>query len=162
MVVLLIYDYRKSAFDLFDPNLLIAKIDYQSLGSKWPAIRSCEVCQSSLCTIRKGLRWNDLPENITIKTPQRLYLLKQLKRTSVNHCSLIQFCCACVRSVLEYACQMFPTSLPVYLNFRSSRKNPEKITTIIFDRLKRRLLATAGAIIAVFDRHEKLCLELFN
>ena len=42
---------------------------------------------------------------------KRRCILKQLKRTDVDSLSLIQFCCACIRSILEYACQSLFSSL---------------------------------------------------
>ena len=48
--------------------------------------------------------------------PKRIYLLKQLKRADVDPKSLIRFYCSCIRSVLEYVCQAFHTSLLQYLS----------------------------------------------
>ena len=41
----------------------------------------------------------------------RPYLLKQLKRVEVEPSSLYKFYTACIRSVFEYACQVFHSSL---------------------------------------------------
>ena len=65
-------------------------------------------------TVRNDLKWNDHLNNITAKASRRIYLLKQLKRAGIDRKSLIQFYCACIRSLLEYACQAFHSSLPVY------------------------------------------------
>ena len=65
-------------------------------------------------TVRNDLKWNDHLNNITAKASRRIYLLKQLKRAGIDRKSLIQFHCACIRSLLEYACQAFHSSLPVY------------------------------------------------
>ena len=62
------------------------------------------------------LKWNDHVDNITAKASRRIYLLKQLKRTGIDRKSLIQLHCALIRSVLEYACQAFHSSLPAYLS----------------------------------------------
>ena len=53
---------------------------------------------------------------ITIKAAKRLYLLRQLKRVDVASVNLVKFYCSCIRSVLEYACQLFHSSLPQYLS----------------------------------------------
>ena len=51
-----------------------------------------------------------------LKASKRLYLLKQLKRANVDTNSLNKFYCACIRSVLEYACQAFHSGFPNYLS----------------------------------------------
>ena len=51
-------------------------------------------------------------DNIIAKASRRIYLLKQLKRASIDRKSRIQFYCACIRSILENACQAFHSSLP--------------------------------------------------
>ena len=58
---------------------------------------------------------NDHVDNITAKASRGIYLLKQLKHAGIDRKSLIQFYCACIRSVL-YACQAFHSSLPAYLS----------------------------------------------
>ena len=67
-------------------------------------------------TITDDLKWNVHVANILLKASKRLYLLKQLKRANVDTNSLIKFYCACIRSVLEYACQAFHSGLPNYLS----------------------------------------------
>ena len=63
-------------------------------------------------TIRNDLKWNDHVDNITAKASRRIYLLKQLKCAGIDRKSLIQFYCACIRSVLEYPCHAFHSSFP--------------------------------------------------
>ena len=72
-------------------------------------------------TVRNDLKWNDHVDNITAKASRRIYLLKQLKRAGIDRKSLIQFYCASIRSVLEYACQAFHSSLPAYLSDQIER-----------------------------------------
>ena len=55
-------------------------------------------------TVRNDLIWNDHVDSITAKASRRIYLLKQLKHAGIDSKSFIQFCCASIRSVLEYAC----------------------------------------------------------
>ena len=62
-------------------------------------------------TLRNDLKWNDHVNIITSKASKRLYLLKQLKRADVAKVELIKFYCSCIRSVLEYACQLFHSAL---------------------------------------------------
>ena len=71
--------------------------------------------------LRQDLKWNDHVDGITCKASKRLYLLRLLKRAVVDLDSLVQFYCTCIRSVLEYACQAFNSSLPAYLSNQIER-----------------------------------------
>ena len=62
--------------------------------------------------ITDDLKWNSHIENTVSKASKRLYLLRQLKRADVEESSLLQFYTACIRSILEYGCQVFHSSLP--------------------------------------------------
>ena len=64
----------------------------------------------------QDLKWNIHVEIIVWKAAKRIYLPRQLKRADVDSKSFIRFYCSCIRSVLEYACQAFHTSLPQYLS----------------------------------------------
>ena len=66
-------------------------------------------------TFRNDLKWNDHVDLITSKAAKRLNLLRQLKGAYVNGKDLISFYCLCIRSVHEYACQVFHCSLTKYL-----------------------------------------------
>ena len=65
--------------------------------------------------ITDDMKWNSHIEYTVSKASKRLYLLKQLKRADVEESSLLQFYTACIRSILEYGCQVFHSSLPDYL-----------------------------------------------
>ncbi len=43
-------------------------------------------------------------------------LLKQLRRAGVEEKHLIGFYNACIRSILEYVCEVFQSNLPTYLS----------------------------------------------
>ena len=55
------------------------------------------------------LKWTNHVNTITSKASKCLYLLRQLKPADVD------FYCSCIRSLLEYACQLFHSALPQYL-----------------------------------------------
>ena len=67
-------------------------------------------------TLTSDLKWNKHVSDIVEKASKRLHLLKQLKRAEVETSSLYKFYTACIRSVVEYACQVFHSSLPSYLS----------------------------------------------
>ena len=72
--------------------------------------------------------------------------------------SLVQFCCTCIRSTLEYACQTFHSNLPVYLSNQIERIQ-KRVLRMLYpeehygDALKLQSLA---------DRRDRICRELFN
>ena len=57
--------------------------------------------------ISNDLKWNDHVDTITSKAARRLYLLSQLKRAGISPDDLSAFYCSVIRSVLEFACQLF-------------------------------------------------------
>ena len=59
---------------------------------------------------------DDFILNVISKAAKRLYLLRQLKRAGFSASYLVLFYCSTIRSVLEYACQVFHLSLPSYLS----------------------------------------------
>ena len=81
--------------------------------------------------------------------------LKQLRHTDVDSLSLIHFSCACIRSVLEYACQSFH-HLPAYLSDRM-----EQIVENYPQHTYRGALVLSG-LTTFFVRQEHFCNNLFN
>ena len=63
-----------------------------------------------------------------------ILLRKQLKNSGIDHKTLIQFYCACIRSVLEYACQAFHSSLPSYLSDQIERVQ-KRVSRILFPKV---------------------------
>ena len=66
-------------------------------------------------TISSNLTWNLHVAEVIKKTSKRLYFLLQLKRAHVPKNDLVTFYTTCVRSVCDYAVQVFFSSLPLYL-----------------------------------------------
>ena len=67
-------------------------------------------------SITQDLKWNEHVNKITKKAAKRLYLLKQLKRFGLDSKDLKCFFIASIRTILEYACQVFHYGLPKYLS----------------------------------------------
>ena len=68
-------------------------------------------------TISSDLKWSAHIDSIRKKAAKRLYLLRQRTRAGIAHNDrLVRFHCSVIRSVLEYACQVFHCSLPLYLS----------------------------------------------
>ena len=67
-------------------------------------------------TISGDLTWNAHITEVTKKAAKRLYFLVQLKRALVPQKDLRLFYITCVRSVIDYASQVFHNTLPAYLS----------------------------------------------
>ena len=67
-------------------------------------------------TLSHDLTWNLHVDNIVQKAGKRVYMLYQLKRAGVSQTDLITIHVCVVRPVLEYACPMWHTNLPIYLS----------------------------------------------
>jgi hypothetical protein len=67
------------------------------------------------------MKWNAHVDKITTKAAKRLYMMKQLKRSGLSDNDLKCFYIASIRSILEYACQVFHYGLPEYLSDQIER-----------------------------------------
>ena len=109
-------------------------------------------------TLRNDLKWNDHVTIITSKASKRLYLLKQLKRADVAKVELVKFYCSCIRSVLEYACQLFHSALPQYL-VKDIERIQKRALRIIYPDLT---YSVALKNSTLENRREYLSSKLFN
>ena len=66
-------------------------------------------------SLSNGLRWKRHVDNIVKKAGKRIYMLYQLKRPGVNQADLVTIFISVMRPVVEYACPLWITNLPVYL-----------------------------------------------
>ena len=66
--------------------------------------------------INSKLSWNDHIENLVKKASRKLYFLVHLKRAKVSSANMMTYYCTCIRSSLDYACQVFHHGLPKYLH----------------------------------------------
>ena len=86
-------------------------------------------------TLTDDLRWNKHIGTVVSKTSKGLYLSKQLQRAGVDEHHLIDSYNACIRSVVEYACEVFHSNLPTYHSEELERVQ-RRATRIIFPGMK--------------------------
>ena len=67
-------------------------------------------------TFSNDLTWKRHVDNIVKKAGKRIYMLYQLKRAGVNQADLVRIYISVVRPVVEYACPVWHTNLPIYLS----------------------------------------------
>ena len=88
--------------------------------------------------------------------------LSNLYKYAVIDCkSLIQFYCACICSVLEYACQAFHFSLPAYLSDQIERVQKRVLRILVSKVSYSKALEDAG-LKTLFHRREEFCNTLFK
>ena len=111
--------------------------------------------------IRDDFKWNDHISNVTSKAVKRLYLLSQLKRAGICASDLVLFYCSTIRSVLEYACQVFHSSLPYYLSEQLEHIQ-KRALRIIFPYASYNSAHKEAGIPSLYDRQASLSSDLFN
>ena len=134
-----------------------AYIPLESEGKQFEVVKSARILG---LTVRDDLKWNDRIDNVTVKASQRVYLLKQLKRADIECISLLQFYCACIRSVLEYGCQSVHSSLPAYLSDQLERIQKRSLR-VIYPDLSDSEALTKSSMSTFQDRRELSCRKLF-
>ena len=67
-------------------------------------------------TLSSDLSWNAHVDTIVSKTRKRVFTIYQLKRAGIRQCDLLRVYVSVIRPVLEYACPVWHTSLPMYLS----------------------------------------------
>ena len=67
-------------------------------------------------TLSNDLTWKRHVDNIVKKAGKRIYMLYQLKRAGVNQADLVTIYISVVGPVVEYACPVWYTNLPIHLS----------------------------------------------
>ena len=91
------------------PNLSQLYID----GAPIDTVDSAKVLGVSL---QNDLKWKSHVDNITKKAAKRLYIIRVLKRNGLPVDDLITIFKTLIRSVLQYSCPVWHSSLPTYLS----------------------------------------------
>ena len=112
-------------------------------------------------TISDDFKWNDHISNVTSKAAKRLYLLRQLNRAGICASDLVLLYCSTIRSVLEYACQVFHFSLPSYLS-EELECIQKRALRIIFPYASYDSALKEARIPSLYDRRASLSFDLFN
>ena len=92
------------------------------------------------------LKWNAHVDEIVKKVNKWLYFLRQLKRAQVKSKELVLFYLTCIRSVMEYACALFHSSLPQYLSVDLERCQKRALRIMFPDKEYDEALACTGLI----------------
>ena len=112
-------------------------------------------------TISDTLGWNEHVHEIVSKASKRLYILRVLKRSGIPPEDLINIFYALVRSVLEYACVTWSTSLPIYTKDKIERVQ-KRALRILFPALSYRDAILAANSTRLNVRRDKLCKKVWD
>ena len=112
-------------------------------------------------TFSVDLKWNAHVDEIVKKVNKWLYFLCQLNRTQVNAKELVSFYLTCIRSVMEYACALFHSSLPQYLSVDLERCQKRALCIMFPDKEYDEALACTR-LISLHERRENIANKLFS
>ena len=133
-------------------------VPLEAKGNVFEIVKSAKILG---VTVRNDLKWIDHVDETTMKASRRINLLKQLKCAGIDRKSLILFYCACIRSVLEYACQASHTNLPAYL-FDQIERVQKRVLRILFPEVSNSKTLEDAGLTTLFHRREELCSSLFK
>jgi len=107
------------------------------------------------------LTWDTHINKTVSKASQRLYLLRLLKRSGLDKTDLLVYYKAIVRSILEYACQVWHSGLTKEQD-KSLEKIQERALRIILPDEEYQSALTTTKLETLSDRRESMCRKLFD
>jgi hypothetical protein len=105
-------------------------------------------------TISSNLTWNIHVDNICAKASKRLYALRVWKRNGAPAADLLTIFCIFIRPVLEYACQVWHTSLSSTLSDQIEHSQKRAIK-IMFPHLSYTASLDQSRLSTLQERREK-------
>ena len=112
-------------------------------------------------TLSSDLSWNIHVSNISAKASKRLYALRILKRHGVPVKNLISIFCSFIRPVLEYACQVWHSSLPLMLSDQIEHIQ-KRALKIVFPHHSYAEALDKAKLKTLQERREIQCLSLYQ
>ena len=112
-------------------------------------------------TIQSNLKWNAHIDNTIKKANKRLYLLRLCKRAGVAEGDLVSIYTCLIRSILEYCCTVWHTSLPNYLHNDLERVQRRALQTV-FPGFEYEECLKKSNLKTLYLRREELCKKLFT
>ena len=111
-------------------------------------------------TLSSDLSWNAHVDMIVSKARKRVFTIYQLKRAGIRQCDLLRVYVCVIRPVLEYACPVWHTSLPIYLSDNIETIQKRCLRTIFpghsYDEAR-----SISNLPTLFERRTKLCQSYF-
>ena len=112
-------------------------------------------------TLSSDLTWNAHVDTIVSKARKRVFTIYQLKRAGIRQCDLLRVYVSVIRPVLEYACPVWHTSLPMYLSDNIETIQKRCLRTIFpghsYDEAR-----SISNLPTLFESRTKLCQSYFR
>ena len=112
--------------------------------------------------IQCNLKWNCHVEYICSKANSRLHFLRSLCRCNIASRDLVKFYCSVIRSVLEYACEVFHSSITTEQSTMIETIQKRALRIIYGYSYSYVDLLTLSGLQRLSERRESLCSKLFN
>ena len=111
--------------------------------------------------IQDNLKWNLHVNYVCSKVNRRLHFLGKLSRARIAKNDLVYFYCTTIRSVIEYGCQLWHSSISTELDNRVENLQ-KRALRIIYGYLPYDELLKLSNLQTLKERRELLCFKLFN
>ena len=111
--------------------------------------------------INNKLTWGDHIDYICKKDSKRLYFLRLLKHSSIPSCEIIQVYCSIIRSVLEYACEIWHPSITAQQT-RQLEIIQKRAFRIAYPDYSYEYALTISNIPTLSERREERCKQFFK
>ena len=114
-----------------------------------------------MLTIQNDLKWGLHIEDIVKKASKRLHIIRVLQRTDVPPQELVRIYISLIRSILEYCCPVWHTSLAQYLS-DDVEKIQKETFRIICPSLSYTEAINFFGCSNMYDRRHDICLKTMN
>ena len=111
--------------------------------------------------LQDNLKWNLHVDGMVSKGSKRLHIIRVLKRADVPTNHLLTIFSALIRSVLEYCCPVWSTSLPSYLSGKLEAIQRRAFRIIYPDLSYSRALELSG-FPRLDARRSEICIKTFS
>ena len=112
-------------------------------------------------TLTSSLTWNEHVENIVAKAGKRIHMLYCLKRSGVCQSDMHRIYVSVVRPTVEYACQVWHSSLPKFLSDKIELVQSCTMR-IIYPGISYSEALTKADLPTLSDRKTKICKSYFT
>ena len=109
-------------------------------------------------TIQNNLKWDEHIYEIVSKASKRLHILRVLRRSGIPPADLLTVYIALIRSILEYSCEVWHSSISCYLSDKIEKIQKRALRIIYPEQTYKDALLLAG-ITKLETRREDLCLK---
>jgi hypothetical protein len=111
--------------------------------------------------INNKLTWGDHVDYICGKVSKRLYFLRLLKRSNLPPSDIMQVYCSIIRSVLEYACEIWHPSITVQQT-KQLETIQKRACLIAYPDISYEMALRACNLTTLFHRREERCKQFFK